>query len=95
LPPAAAEIAFQNKALVYALLMRRAAEATIRLAAKRLRAKIGLLAVLQTWGQTLTHHPHAHCVVPGGGASLDGKRWIACKPGFFMPVKALARIFRR
>ena len=94
LPPAAAEIAFQNKALVYALLMRCAAEATIRLAAKRLRAKIGLLTVLHTWGQTLTHHPHAHCVVPGGGVSLDGKRWIVCKPGFFLPVKALARIFR-
>ena len=95
LPPAAAEIAFQNKALVYALLMRAAAEATIRLAAKRLGAKIGLLAVLHTWGQTLTHHPHTHCVVPGGGVSLDGKRWIASKPGFFLPVKALARIFRR
>ena len=95
LPPAAAEIAFQNKALVYALLMRAAAEATITLAAKRLRAKIGLLAVLHTWGQTLTQHPHVHCVVPGGGVSLDGKRWIACKPGFFLPVKALARTFRR
>ena len=94
LPPAAAEIAFHNKALVYALLMRAAAEATIRLAAKRLRAKIGLLAVLHTWGQTLKHHPHVHCVVPGGGVSLDGKRWIACKPGFFLPVKALARTFR-
>jgi hypothetical protein len=95
LPPAAAEIAFQNKALVYALLMRAAAEATIGLAAKRLRARIGLLAVLHTWGQTLTHHPHAHCVVPGGGVSLDGKRWIACTSGYFLPVKALARIFRR
>ena len=58
--------------------MRAAAEATIALAAKRLRAKVGLLAVLRTWGQTLTHHPHVHCVVPGGGVSLDGKRWIAC-----------------
>jgi len=97
LPPAAAEIAFQNKALVYALLMRAAAEATITLAEnpKRLGAKIGLLAVLHTWGQTLTHHPHVHCVVPGGGLSPDGKRWIACKPGFFLPVKALARRFRR
>ena len=95
LPRAAAEIAFQNKALVYALLMRAAAEAMIALAAKRLRAKIGLLAVLHTWGQTLTHHPHVHCVVPGGGVSLDGKRWIVCKPGFFLPVKALARTFRR
>jgi len=97
LPPAAAEIAFQNKALVYALLMRAAAEATMTLAEnpRRLGAKIGLLAVLHTWGQTLTHHPHVHCVVPGGGVSLDGTRWIACKPSFFLPVKALARLFRR
>lgn len=97
LPPAAAEIAFQNKALVYALLVRAAAEATMTLAEnpRRLGAKIGLLAVLHTWGQTLTHHPHVHCVVPGGGVSLDGTRWIACKPSFFLPVKALARVFRR
>jgi hypothetical protein len=97
LPPEAAEIAFQNKTLVYALLMRSAAEATMRLAEnpKRLGAKIGLLAVLHTWGQTLTHHPHVHCVVPGGGLSLDGRRWIASKPGFFLPVKPLARLFRR
>jgi Putative transposase/Transposase zinc-binding domain len=97
LPPQAAEIAFQNKALVYALLMRSAAEATMTLAEnpKRLGARIGLLAVLHTWGQTLTHHPHVHCVVPGGGLSLDGQRWIACKPSFFLPVKPLARLFRR
>jgi len=95
LPPKAAEIAFQNKALVYALLMRSAAKATMRLAEKRLGARIGLLAVLHSWGQTLTHHPHVHCVVPGGGLSLDGQRWIACKPGFFLPVKPLARLFRR
>lgn len=62
---------------------------------KRLGARIGMLAVLHTWGQTLTHHPHVHCVVPGGGLSLDGERWISCKPGFFLPVKALARLFRR
>ncbi|HXY59314.1 MAG TPA: IS91 family transposase [Methylocystis sp.] len=97
LPPQAAEIAFQNKALVYALLMRSAAEATMTLAEnpKRLGARIGLLAVLHSWGQTLTHHPHVHCVVPGGGLSLDGQRWIACKPGFFLHVKPLARLFRR
>jgi len=97
LPPAAAEIAFQNRRLLYATLMRAAAEATMTLAAnpKRLGARIGLLAVLHTWGQTLTHHPHVHCVVPGGGVSLDGERWIVCKPGFFLPVKALARLFRR
>jgi hypothetical protein len=97
LPPAAAEIAFQNKALVYALLMRSAAEALTTLAAdpKRLGAKIGLLAVLHTWSQTLTHHPHVHCVVPGGGVSLDGERWVACKPGFLLPVHALSRLFKR
>lgn len=95
LPPGAAEIAFQNKALVYALLMRSAAEATMRLAEKRLGMRVGLLAVLHTWGQTLTHHPHVHCVVPGGGLSRDGQRWVSCKPGFFLPVKPLARLFRR
>jgi hypothetical protein len=97
LPPAAAEIAFQNKALVYAILMRAAAEALMRLAAdpKHLGAEIGLLAVLHSWGQTLTHHPHVHCVVPGGGLSADGRRWIACRPNFFLPVHALSRLFRR
>jgi len=97
LPPLAAEIAFQNKALVYAILMRTAAEALTTLAAdpKHLGAEIGLLTVLHTWGQTLTHHPHVHCVVPGGGLSPDGKRWIACRPNFFLPVRALSRLFRR
>jgi Putative transposase len=97
LPPLAAEIAFQNKALVYALLMRAAAEALMTLAGdpKHLGAEIGLLTVLHTWGQTLTHRPHVHCVVPGGGLSLDGKRWIACRPNFFLPVHALSRLFRR
>lgn len=97
LPPEAAEIAFQNKARVYALLMRAAAGALSTLAAdpRRLGAEIGILAVLHTWGQTLTHHPHVHCVVPGGGLSPDGKAWIACRPGFFLPVRALSRLFRR
>ena len=97
LPPAAAEIAFQNKALVYAILMRTAAEALMTLAAdpKHLGAEIGLLAVLHTWGQTLTHHPHVHCVVPGGGLAPDGQRWIACRSNFFLPVHALSRLFRR
>ena len=96
LPPAAAEIAFQNKAIVYALLMRCAAEAITTLAAdpRRLGAETGLLAVLHTWGQTLTHHPHVHCVVPGGGLAPD-RRWIGCRPTFFLPVKPLARLFRR
>ena len=95
LPPAAAEIAFQNKQTVYGLLMRAAAQALVTLAATRLPAKIGLIAVLHTWGQTLTHHPHVHCLVPGGGVSLDGRRWIACKPNFLLSVHALSRTFRR
>ena len=95
LPPAAAEIAFQNKQTVYALLMRSAAEALMTLAARRLSARIGLIAVLHSWGQTLTHHPHVHCVVPGGGVSLDGQRWVGCKPNFLLSAHALSRMFRR
>jgi hypothetical protein len=97
LPPAAAEIAFHNKELVYGLLMRCAAQAlaTIAADAKHLGARVGLIAVLHTWGQTLTYHPHAHCIVPGGGPSLDGERWVSCKPGFFLPVLALSRLFRK
>jgi len=97
LPPAAAEVAFQNKALVYAILMRTAAEALMILAAdpKHLGAEIGLLAVLHTWGQRLTHHPHVHCVVPGGGLSPHGTRWVSCRANFFLPVHALSRLFRR
>jgi hypothetical protein len=95
LPPAAAEIAFQNKRTVYGLLMGAAAKALTVLAAKRLGARIGLIAVLHTWGQTLTHHPHVHCLVPGGGAALDGQRWIACKPNFLLSVHALTKAFRR
>jgi hypothetical protein len=95
LPPLAAEIAFQNKALIYGLLMRSAAQALSLLAAERLKAKLGLIAVLHTWGQTLTHHPHVHCVVPGGGVALDGGRWIGCKPNFLLSVRALSKTFRR
>jgi hypothetical protein len=95
LPPAAAEIAFQNKQTVYGLLMRAAAEALMTLAAERLGARIGLIAVLHTWGQTLTHHPHVHCLVPGGGVALDGQRWVACKPNFLLSVHALSKTFRR
>jgi Putative transposase/Transposase zinc-binding domain len=95
LPPAAAAIAFQNKQIVYGLLMRAAAQALTDLAAKRLGVKIGLIAVLHTWGQTLTHHPHVHCLVPGGGVALDGQRWIACKPNFLLSVHALTKAFRR
>ena len=95
LPQTAAEIAFQNKETVYGLLMRAAAQALTVLAAKRLGAKIGLIAVLHTWGQTLTHHPHVHCLVPGGGVALDGKRWVACKPNFLLSVHELTKTFRR
>ena len=95
LPPAAAEIAFQNKQTVYGLLIRAAAEALMTLAAARLDARIGLIAVLHTWGQTLTHHPHVHCLVPGGGVALDGRRWVACRPNFLLSVRALSKTFRR
>jgi hypothetical protein len=95
LPPAAAEIAFQNKQTVYGILMRAAAQALMTLAAERLGAKIGLIAVLHSWGQTLTHHPHVHCLVPGGGVALNGQNWVACKPNFLLSVRALSRTFRR
>jgi Putative transposase/Transposase zinc-binding domain len=97
LPARVAAIAFQNKAVVYAILFKAAAEAMTTLAAnpRRLGAEIGVVAVLHTWGQALTHHPHVHCVVPGGGPSPDGTRWIASRPNFFLAVKPLARLFRR
>jgi hypothetical protein len=97
LPAPVAEIAFQNKERVYAILFKTAAETLRRIAAdpKHLGAEIGFVAVLHTWGQNLHHHPHVHCVVPGGGPSLDGTRWVACRPGFFLPVRVLSRLFRR
>jgi Putative transposase/Transposase zinc-binding domain len=97
LPPPIAAIAFQNKAAVYAILFKSAVEAMATLAAnpRRLGAKIGGLAILHTWGQALTHHPHIHCVVPGGGLSLDGSRWIEGRASFFLAVKPLSRLFRR
>lgn len=97
LPEPIAAIAYQNKALVYGLLFRAAAETLRTIAAdpKHLGAEIGFFAVLHTWGQNLLHHPHLHCVVPGGGFSPDRTRWIACKPGFFLPVRVLSRLFRR
>ena len=97
LPAPVAAIAFQNKAVVYALLFEAAAETLKTIAAdpKHLGAEIGATMVLHTWGQTLTHHPHVHCIVPGGGPSPDGKRWIACRPGFFLPVRVLSRLYRR
>jgi hypothetical protein len=97
LPVPVAEIAFHNKATVYAILLRTAAETLRTIAAdpKHLGAETGLVAVLHTWGQNLHHHPHVHCVVPGGGPSLDGTRWVACRAGFFLPVRVLSRLFRR
>ena len=97
LPASIGAIAFQNKAAVYDLLFRTAAETLTAIAAdpKHLGARIGLTAVLHTWGSALTHHPHVHIIVPGGGLSRDGSRWIACKPGFFLPVRVLSRLFRR
>jgi hypothetical protein len=96
-PEPIAAIAFQNKAVVYRILFRATAETLRTIAAdpRHLGAEIGFFAVLHTWGQTLMHHPHLHCVVPGGGLSADGTRWIACRPGFFLPVRVLSRLFRR
>ena len=97
LPRPIADIAYQNKAVVYDLLLKTAAETLITIAAdpKHLGARIGLTAVLHTWGSTLTHHPHAHIIVPGGGFSPDRQRWITCRPGFFLSVRVLSRLFRR
>jgi hypothetical protein len=97
LPAPIAAMAFQNKGDVYAILFKSAVEAMTTLAAnpRRLGAKIGGLAILHTWGQALTHHPHVHCVAPGGGLSLDGSRWIEGRANFFLAVKPLSRLFRR
>jgi predicted Zn-ribbon and HTH transcriptional regulator len=97
LPAPIADIAYHNKAAIYAILFKAAAETLITIAAdpKHLGARIGLTAVLHTWGSALTHHPHVHCIVPGGGISPDGGRWISCRPGFFLPVRVLSRLFRR
>jgi Putative transposase/Transposase zinc-binding domain len=107
LPGPIADIAYQNKAVVYDLLLKTAAETLITIAPtgqarglkahdpKHLGARIGLTAVLHTWGSALTHHPHAHIIVPGGGVSFDGKSWIASRPGFFLSVRVLSRLFRR
>ena len=97
LPAPIAEIANQNKAVVYGLLFDVAAETLLRIAAdpKHLGARIGATLVLHTWGSALTHHPHVHGIVPGGGLSPDGERWVGCRPGFFLPVRVLSRLFRR
>ena len=96
-PEEIAAIACQNKEAVYGILFRAAAETLRTIAAdpQHLGAEIGFFAVLHTWGQNLLHHPHLHCVVAGGGLSPDGTRWISCRPGFFLPVRVLSRLFRR
>ena len=95
LPAQIADIAYQNKSVVYDLLLKVSAETLLTIAAdaKHLGAQLGITSVLHTWGSALTHHPHAHCIVPGGG--LAGERWVPCKPGFFLPVRVLSRLFRR
>jgi hypothetical protein len=97
LPAAVADIAYHNKRLVYDLLMRVSAETTLTIAAdpKHLGASIGITSVLHTWGSAMTHHPHVHMIVPGGGIARDGERWVACRSGFFLPVRVLAKLFRR
>jgi len=97
LPAPIADIAYQNKAVVYGLLFDVAAETLLRIAAdpKHLGARIGATLVLHTWGSAMTHHPHVHAIVPGGRLAPDGKSWIACRPGFFLPVRVLSRLFRR
>ena len=97
LPAAIADIAYQNKAVLYDLLFKVSAETVLTIAAdpKHLGSRIGITSVLHTWGSALTHHPHVHMIVPGGGISLDGQRWVSCRPGFFLPVRVLSRLFRR
>jgi putative transposase/transposase-like zinc-binding protein len=97
LPAAIADIAYQNKAVIYDLLFKASSETMLTIAAdpKHLGARIGILSVLHTWGSALTHHPHVHMIVPGGGFSLDGSSWISCRPDFLLAVTVLSRLFRR
>ncbi len=109
LPAQIADIAYQNKAVIYGILFKGEppnaigsreganAETLLGIAAdpRHLGARIGFTAVLHSWGSALTHHPHLHCIVPGGGISLDGERWVSCRPRFFLPVRVLSRLFRR
>jgi Zn finger protein HypA/HybF involved in hydrogenase expression len=97
LPTAIGDIALQNKAVVYSLLFKATAETlrTIALDPRHLGAEIGFTAVLHTWGSAMTHHPHLHCIVPGGGLSASGDEWVPCKAGFFLPVRVLSKLFRR
>src|SRR5947199_2226949 len=97
LPAPIADIAYQNKAVIYDLLFKASAETTLTIAAdpRHLGARIGFMSVLHTWGSALTHHPHVHMVVPGGGLSPDGSKWIACRPRYFLTVEVLSALFRR
>jgi Putative transposase/Transposase zinc-binding domain len=97
MPEEAASVAFYNPGTVYDVLFRAASETLLRIARdhKHLGAEIGFFAVLHSWGQNLLHHPHLHCVIPGGGICVGGQRWICCRPGFFLPVRVLSRLFRR
>jgi hypothetical protein len=97
IPAALADIAYQNKAVIYDLLFKASAETILTIAAgpKHLGAKIGFISVLHTWGSAMTHHPHVHMIVPGGGISPDGSRWISCRRGFFLPALVLSKLFRR
>jgi len=96
LPARIASIAYQNKAVVYDLLFKASSEAVLTIAAdpEHLGARIGITAVLHTWGSTMTHHPHVHMIVPGGGIALDGKRWLSCQPRFLLPVPVLTKLFQ-
>ena len=96
LPAALGPLSLQNPRVVYALLLKAAAQTLLQVAAnpKHLGAEIGFLTVLHTWGQNLMHHPHVHCVIPAGGIAPDGTAWIACRKDFFLPVRVLSRVFR-
>ena len=96
-PAPVADLAYQNKEVIYDILFKASAETMLTIAAdpKHLGARIGITSVLHTWGSAMTHHPHVHMIAPGGGISLDGSRWVSCKPGFFLPVRVLSRLYRR
>src|SRR4030088_2470759 len=97
LPAQIVDIAYQNKAVIYDLLFKASAETLVTIAAdpQHLGARVGVLSVLHTWGSALTHHPHVHMIVPGGGLSPDGSTWIACRPNYFLTVEVLSALFRR
>lgn len=97
LPAPISDIAYQNKAVIYNILFRAASQTLLIIGRdpKHLGARLGLTAVLHTWGSAMTHHPHLHCIVPGGGLSEDQQRWVSCRSGFFLPIRVLSRLFKR